>query len=92
MKVKKIPQRMCVACQEMKSKKELVRVVRIPTAEVQIDISGKKSGRGAYVCLNKNCIEKAKKEKRLERVLKEDVPAEIYIQLLELVEVEDAKI
>ena len=82
---------MCVACQEMKNKKELIRVVRIPTAEVQVDLSGKKSGRGAYVCLNKLCIEKARKEKRLERVLKEEVPAEIYTQLLELTEVEDAK-
>ncbi|WP_019879605.1 RNase P modulator RnpM [Succinispira mobilis] len=91
MKPKKIPQRMCIACQEMKNKKELIRVVRIPTAEVQVDLSGKKSGRGAYVCLNKLCIEKARKEKRLERVLKEEVPAEIYTQLLELTEVEDAK-
>ena len=82
---------MCIACQEMKNKKELIRVVRIPTAEVQVDLSGKKSGRGAYVCLNKWCIEKARKEKRLERVLKEEVPAEIYTQLLELTEVEDAK-
>ncbi len=82
---------MCIACQEMKNKKELIRVVRIPTAEVQVDLSGKKSGRGAYVCLNKLCIEKARKEKRLERVLKEEVPAEIYTQLLELTEVEDAK-
>ena len=82
---------MCIACQAMKNKKELIRVVRIPTAEVQVDLSGKKSGRGAYVCLNKLCIEKARKEKRLERVLKEEVPAEIYTQLLELTEVEDAK-
>ena len=82
---------MCIACQEMKNKKELIRVVRIPTAEVQVDLSGKKSGRGAYVCLNKLCIEKARKEKRLERVLKEEVPAEIYTQLLELTEVEEAK-
>ena len=82
---------MCIACQEMKNKKELIRVVRIPTAEVQVDLSGKKSGRGAYVCLNKLCIEKARKEKRLERVLKEEVPVEIYTQLLELTEVEDAK-
>ena len=82
---------MCIACQEMKNKKELIRVVRIPTAEVQVDLSGKKSGRGAYVCLNKLCIEKTRKEKRLERVLKEEVPAEIYTQLLELTEVEDAK-
>ena len=82
---------MCIACQEMKNKKELIRVVRIPTAEVQVDLSGKKSGRGAYVCLNKLCIEKARKEKRLERVLKEGVPAEIYTKLLELTEVEDAK-
>lgn len=91
MKTKKTPQRMCVACQEMKNKKELIRVVRIPTAEVQVDVSGKKSGRGSYVCLSKSCIEKAKKEKRLERVLKETVPEEIYNELLRLIEVEDAK-
>ncbi len=86
MKTKKIPQRMCVACQEMKNKKDLIRVVLAPTGEVSIDKTGKKSGRGAYLCLTKECVLKAKKGKNLERVLKTAVPEEIYEQLLEMAE------
>lgn len=82
MKVKKIPQRMCVACQQMKNKKELMRVVCTPESEVYIDPSGKKSGRGSYVCLDAECINKAKKLKALERTLKVAVPEDIYQELL----------
>lgn len=78
MKEKKIPQRMCVGCQEMKNKKELVRVVRTPTDEVIIDPVGKKPGRGAYLCHNEQCLTKAVKEKRLERALKRTIDATIY--------------
>ena len=61
MKVKKIPQRKCVGCGEMKSKKELIRVVRSPEGDISLDLTGKKAGRGAYVCPDKECITKAYK-------------------------------
>ena len=76
---------MCVACQQMKNKKELIRIVLAPTGEVSIDTTGKKSGRGAYLCLNKECVLKAQKNKNLEKVLKSAVPQEIYTQLLEMI-------
>jgi predicted RNA-binding protein YlxR (DUF448 family) len=82
MKVKKIPQRMCVGCQEMKNKRELVRVVRTPEGEVLIDRTGKKSGRGAYVCMNQACIDKARKEKRLEKALEKAIEDELYQNIL----------
>ena len=69
MKVKKVPQRKCLGCNEMKDKKALLRVVRSPEGEVSLDLTGKKNGRGAYVCPDKECITKAVKEKRLERAL-----------------------
>ncbi|WP_442891457.1 RNase P modulator RnpM [Dendrosporobacter sp. 1207_IL3150] len=78
---KKIPQRMCVGCQEMKNKKELMRIVRTPEAEIVLDSTGKKAGRGAYVCRNEQCFAKAFKEKRLERALKHAVDPEVYEQL-----------
>ena len=78
---KKTPQRMCVGCQEMKNKKELLRVVRTPENEVVLDTTGKKSGRGAYVCRNEQCLSKAFKEKRLERALKRVIEPQIYEQL-----------
>lgn len=86
MKDKKIPQRMCVGCQEMKNKKELKRIVRTPDGTIHMDSTGKKSGRGAYICIDENCLTKAVKEKRLEKALKCSVPAEVYEALkLELV-------
>ena len=69
MKVKKIPLRMCTGCMEMKPKKELIRVVKTPEGEVTVDLTGKKSGRGAYICRNIECLEKAFKAKRLSRNL-----------------------
>ena len=69
MKPKKIPMRMCVGCREMKEKKTLIRVVRNPEGEVSIDPTGKKSGRGAYVCRNSECLKRAIKQKQLERQL-----------------------
>ena len=66
MKQKKIPQRMCVGCQEMKNKKEMIRVVRSPNGEISIDATGKKPGRGAYICSSKECFAQAYKQKRLE--------------------------
>ncbi|MEN6411138.1 MAG: YlxR family protein [Veillonellales bacterium] len=78
---KKIPQRMCVGCQQMKNKKELMRVVRTPEGEILLDVTGKKSGRGAYVCAGEQCLAKAFKEKRLERALKQEIDPGIYEQL-----------
>ncbi|EIW18531.1 MULTISPECIES: RNase P modulator RnpM [Pelosinus] len=78
---KKTPQRMCVGCQEMKNKKELLRIVRTPDDDVILDPTGKKSGRGAYLCCNEQCLAKAFKEKRLERALKRVINPEIYEQL-----------
>lgn len=81
MKPKKIPQRMCVGCQEMKGKKDLIRVVRTPTGEVVLDSTGKKAGRGAYLCNTEQCLTKAFKEKRLERALKHSVDTNVYEEL-----------
>ena len=75
---KKIPMRKCVGCQEMKPKRELIRVIRTSEDEILIDATGKKNGRGAYICPNRECLEKAVKSKGLERSLKMAVPQEIY--------------
>jgi len=80
-KQRKIPLRKCVACQEMMPKKELIRVVRTPEGEIQIDLKGKKSGRGAYLCGKVACFRLAKKSKALDRALKQPVGAPIYDQL-----------
>ena len=76
MKPKKIPMRMCVGCREMKEKKLLIRVVRSPEGEVSLDPGGKKSGRGAYVCRNAECLKRAIKQQQLERQLDVTLPAE----------------
>jgi hypothetical protein len=78
---KKTPQRLCVGCQQLKNKKELLRVVRTPDNEVVLDMTGKKAGRGAYLCSNAQCLAKAFKEKRLERALKRVIESEVYEQL-----------
>lgn len=74
---KVMPVRMCVACRESKPKNELVRVVRIPSGEIMLDSSGKKPGRGAYICKSIECLKKAKKSKALERALGE-IAGETY--------------
>ena len=78
---KKTPLRMCVGCREMKPKKELLRVVRTPEDEIAIDFTGKKSGRGAYVCPNEVCLKKAGKQKALDRALERTVSLDIIEQL-----------
>lgn len=78
MRLKKVPQRMCVGCKEMKNKKELVRVVKTPEEMVMIDPTGKKAGRGSYVCRNEQCLTAAVKSKGLEKSLKTKISAEIY--------------
>lgn len=82
MKVKKIPQRTCIGCGETHNKKEMVRIVRSPEGEVSLDRSGKKPGRGAYVCPNPACIEKAFQSKSLEKALQVKVSPETKEALL----------
>lgn len=78
---KKIPQRQCVGCREMKAKKDLIRVIKTPENEVLLDAKGKKNGRGAYLCFSHQCLQKAKRSKSLERSLKIAIPDEIYSRL-----------
>lgn len=78
MPTKKIPLRRCTGCGEMKSKKELIRVVHNKEGEVSLDRTGKKAGRGAYICPNLECLKKARKSRGLERALSCQIPAEIY--------------
>lgn len=80
---RKIPMRMCVGCSEMKPKPELIRVVRSPEGEISLDSTGKKSGRGAYICCNKDCLKKAVKSKRLDRTFECTVPEDLYERLEE---------
>ena len=72
---------MCVGCHEMKPKAELRRVVKAPTGEISIDLKGKASGRGAYICLNQECLAKAEKSKALERALETKIDKEVYERL-----------
>ncbi len=81
MKTKKIPLRQCVGCGEMKTKKEMLRVIKTPEDEIIIDATGKKNGRGAYICSSLECFSKAVKNKGLERSLKVSIPKEVYEQL-----------
>ena len=67
MKTKKIPMRMCLGCGEMKPKRELIRVVKSKEGDISLDLTGKKSGRGAYICKSVECFEKARKARKFER-------------------------
>lgn len=78
MKQKKIPLRRRNGCNEMKPKKELVRVVRSPEGEVSLDLTGRKPGRGAYVCRSADCLKKAIKSRRFEREFNCEIPREVY--------------
>ena len=78
---KKIPVRQCVGCGEMKNKKEMMRVLRTPEGETVLDKTGKKNGRGAYLCISKECLQKARKNKGLERSFKMRIPNEVYDSL-----------
>lgn len=76
-----MPVRMCVGCQEMKNKKEMIRVIKTPEGIFMLDATGKKNGRGAYVCPNKECLQLARKNKGLERSFKQAIPADVYESL-----------
>lgn len=77
-KVKKIPMRRCVGCNEHKPKAELLRVVRDPDGGISLDFKGKKSGRGAYICRDVKCLKKARKTHRIDRDLECEIPEEVY--------------
>lgn len=78
---KKSPQRMCLACREMKDKNQLLRVVKSAQGEVQIDLQGKLPGRGAYLCKEENCLQKIQKNRGLERGLSSKMPEKLYENL-----------
>ena len=84
---KKLPMRKCVGCQEMKSKKEMIRVIRTSEGEFLLDATGRKNGRGAYLCPNSDCLAKAVKNKGLERSFKQAIPKEVYEALEKEMEV-----
>ena len=75
---KKIPLRQCVGCGEMKGKKDMMRVLKTTEDEICLDVRGKKNGRGAYVCRSRECLQKARKNKGLERSFKMSIPNEVY--------------
>lgn len=78
---KKIPLRQCVGCGEMKSKKEMMRVLKTAEDDIVLDVTGKKNGRGAYLCISEECLKKARKNRGLERSFKMSIPDEIYERL-----------
>lgn len=86
MQKKKIPMRQCVGCREMKPKRELIRVVRSPEGEIDLDFRGKNPGRGAYVCADAACLARAKKSRALERAFGCAVPDDVYDMLCEQME------
>ena len=75
---KKIPLRQCIGCGEMKGKKDMMRVLKTAEDEICLDVTGKKNGRGAYVCRSGECLQKARKNKGLERSFKMSIPKEVY--------------
>ncbi len=79
--MKKVPLRKCAGCGEMKPKKEMVRVIKTENDDILVDITGKKNGRGAYICFSDECLSRAVKTKGLERSLKSAISEEIYDQL-----------
>ena len=85
---KHIPERMCVVCRNHKEKRQLVRIVRASDGTLGIDPTGKANGRGAYICKETDCIEKAQKQKRLERAFSMSIPQELYQALNEIVKSE----
>lgn len=86
MSIKKIPLRQCIGCGEMKSKKEMIRVIKTAEDEISLDATGRKNGRGAYICPSMECLQKAIKAKGLERSFKMAIPAQVYEALKEEME------
>lgn len=80
---KSMPKRQCIGCGEMKEKRELIRILRTPEEEIVLDATGRKNGRGAYLCHSSQCLEKAFKSKGLDRAFRTSVPKEVYDRLRE---------
>lgn len=83
LRAKKVPLRMCTGCGEMKPKKELIRVVKSPEGDISLDTTGRKPGRGAYVCPRRECLKAARKARRLEKAFSCAIPADVYNRLEE---------
>lgn len=79
--VKKIPMRMCLGCGEMKPKKELIRAVKSPEGDISLDLTGKKTGRGAYICRSSECLAKARKARKLEKAFSCRIDDEVYANM-----------
>lgn len=77
----KVPMRQCVGCQSMKQKKDMMRVIKTKEGEIMLDLTGKKNGRGAYLCRSLECLQKARKNRGLERSFKMSIPCEVYDNL-----------
>lgn len=83
MKTRKIPMRMCVGCREMKEKRILLRIVKSPEGVISFDRVGKAPGRGAYICRSKECLDKAVRQRQLERALETKIEQAVFTQLME---------
>ena len=83
MKTRKIPMRMCVGCREMKEKRSLLRIVKSPEGAISFDRVGKAPGRGAYICKSKECLDKAVRQRQLERALETKIEQSVFSQLME---------
>lgn len=91
MKAKKTPLRMCIACREMKNKKELIRIVKNTDGEISLDFTGKKNGRGAYICPSKECIGKCIKTRAINKAFSCEVDKSVYEKIAEEFERGSAK-
>ena len=89
MAIRKIPQRKCVGCNTSKDKKELIRVVKNSEGEISVDLTGKKNGRGAYICHDAECLKKAKKAGRLEKSFECQISEGIYARLMQEIEADE---
>ena len=78
---KKVPMRQCMGCGEKKEKKDLIRIIRTPDEEIVLDVTGKKNGRGAYLCDSISCLSKARTKKAIDRALNMTIPEDVYQQL-----------
>ena len=83
MKTRKIPMRMCVGCREMKEKRSLLRIVKSPEGAISFDRVGKAPGRVAYICKSKECLDKAVRQRQLERALETKIEQTVFSQLME---------
>ena len=88
---KKIPMRQCIGCGEMKIKKEMMRVLKTAEGTITLDMTGKKNGRGAYLCISGECLEKARKNRGLERSFRMSIPTQVYENLEKEFQREDEK-